>query len=293
MRRQARSRSRCLRRAAQARRQCRPPRRRRLRSLPGRWRTARQCLQRPPERDVLRRRPAVARQSGDRPRRTLLGCAATTPRQAQRHRPASGRPAAVTGKLVAQRGCTSSRSIIEPVFSQGFPPPPASPGTPLTSHPAKQASRGPRGGGEIRCMDGVGSVKMPRSATRTLVLMPVAIALNIALGSTVQQALKLPIYLDSVGTVLTGVLAGPIAGLATGALTTIIWPYVLPPPLQAPTAGPFAVTAAVIGLLAGFWGVAWALPRASHHRSALAACRFGRGCPGSPCHRLHLQPGLH
>lgn len=103
-------------------------------------------------------------------------------------------------------------------------------------------------------MDRVGSEQMPRSTTRTLVLMPVAIALNIALGSTVQQALKLPIYLDSVGTVLTGVLAGPIAGMATGALTNIIWAYVLPPPLQAPTAGPFAITAAVIGLLAGLWG---------------------------------------
>ncbi|HKA51520.1 MAG TPA: hypothetical protein VKK19_18215 [Candidatus Dormibacteraeota bacterium] len=95
---------------------------------------------------------------------------------------------------------------------------------------------------------------MPRSATRTVVLMPVAIALNIALGSTVQQALKLPIYLDSVGTILTGVLAGPIAGLVTGGLTNIVWAYALPPPLQAPTAGPFAVTAAVIGLLAGLWG---------------------------------------
>ena len=95
---------------------------------------------------------------------------------------------------------------------------------------------------------------MPRSTTRTLVLMPVAIALNIALGSTVQQALKLPIYLDSVGTVLTGVLAGPLAGAATGALTNLIWAYVLPPPVQAPTAGPFAITAAAIGLLAGLWG---------------------------------------
>jgi len=95
---------------------------------------------------------------------------------------------------------------------------------------------------------------MPLSATRTLVLMPVAIALNIALGSTVQQALKLPIYLDSLGTVVTGVLAGPLAGLATGALTDLIWAYVLPQPLGAPTAGPFAITAAVIGLLAGLWG---------------------------------------
>lgn len=97
---------------------------------------------------------------------------------------------------------------------------------------------------------------MPLSATRTLVLMPVAIALNIVLGSTVQQALKLPIYLDSLGTVVTGVLAGPLAGLVTGALTDLIWAYVLPPPLAAPTAGPFALTAAVIGLLAGLWG--WA-----------------------------------
>src|SRR5262249_16002946 len=103
-------------------------------------------------------------------------------------------------------------------------------------------------------MDRLGSEHMPRSVTRTLVLMPVAIALNIALGSTVQQALKLPIYLDSVGTVLTGVLAGPLAGAATGVLTNLIWAYVLPPPLQAPTAGPFAITAAAIGLLAGLRG---------------------------------------
>ena len=91
-------------------------------------------------------------------------------------------------------------------------------------------------------------------ATRTLVLMPIAIALNVALGSTVQQVLKLPIYMDSLGTVLTGVLGGPLAGLATGVLTNLLWAYVLPPPLAAPTAGPFAVTAAVIGLLAGVWG---------------------------------------
>jgi hypothetical protein len=91
-------------------------------------------------------------------------------------------------------------------------------------------------------------------STRTLVLMPVAIALNIAFGSTVQQALKLPIYLDSLGTIVTGVLAGPLAGMLTGALTNLIWAYVLPPPVQAPTAGPFAITAAVIGLLAGLWG---------------------------------------
>jgi hypothetical protein len=95
---------------------------------------------------------------------------------------------------------------------------------------------------------------MPLSATRTLVLIPAAIALNIVLGSTVQQVLKLPIYLDSLGTILTGVLAGPLPGLLTGVLTDLIWAYALPAPLAAPTAGPFAITAGVIGLLAGLWG---------------------------------------
>ena len=43
--------------------------------------------------------------------------------------------------------------------------------------------------------------------TRTLILMPVGIALNIILGATVATALKIPIYLDSIGTILVGVLA--------------------------------------------------------------------------------------
>ena len=46
--------------------------------------------------------------------------------------------------------------------------------------------------------------------------MPVAIAINIVLGYTVQTVLKLPIYLDSIGTILVGVLAGPLAGALTG-----------------------------------------------------------------------------
>jgi hypothetical protein len=82
--------------------------------------------------------------------------------------------------------------------------------------------------------------------------MPVAIAINIVLGYTVQSVLKLPIYLDSIGTILVGVLAGPIPGAITGALSNIIWQYA--PGIGGGTIGPFAVTAAVIGLLAGLWG---------------------------------------
>ncbi len=45
-------------------------------------------------------------------------------------------------------------------------------------------------------------------STRVIVLIPIAIAINIVLGYTVQTVLKLPIYLDSIGTILVGVLAG-------------------------------------------------------------------------------------
>jgi hypothetical protein len=88
--------------------------------------------------------------------------------------------------------------------------------------------------------------------TRVIALIPVAIAINIVLGYTVQQVLKLPIYLDSIGTILVGVLAGPIAGAVTGAASNIIWQYA--PGIGGGTIGPFAITAAVIGVLAGVWG---------------------------------------
>jgi len=83
--------------------------------------------------------------------------------------------------------------------------------------------------------------------TRTLVLIPIAIALNIAIGELVVR-LKLPIYLDSIGTVLVGAIAGPWAGALTGALANLIWG------LFNPYAAPFFYVAAVIGLLAGLAG---------------------------------------
>jgi hypothetical protein len=89
-------------------------------------------------------------------------------------------------------------------------------------------------------------------STRVIALMPVAIAINIVLGYTVQQVLKLPIYLDSIGTILVGVLAGPIPGALTGILSNLIWQYA--PGIGGGTIGPFAITAGVIGLLAGLWG---------------------------------------
>jgi hypothetical protein len=90
--------------------------------------------------------------------------------------------------------------------------------------------------------------------TRTIVLIPIAIAINIILGQTVAAALKVPVYLDSIGTILVGVLAGPIAGAVTGGLANLIWTYVLPAPFHSDYAGPFFIVAVEIGLLAGVFG---------------------------------------
>jgi energy-coupling factor transport system substrate-specific component len=98
--------------------------------------------------------------------------------------------------------------------------------------------------------------------TRTIVLMPLAIALNIILGQAVAAAIKIPIYLDSIGTILVGALAGPLAGALTGFLSNALWTYVVPPPFQSAFAAPFAIVAVVIGLLAGVFGRAgWLRPR--------------------------------
>ena len=93
--------------------------------------------------------------------------------------------------------------------------------------------------------------------TRTLVLMALAIPINIILGQIVASALRLPVYLDSIGTILVGVLAGPIPGALTGLLSNLSWTFVLAgTPFGSPFAWPFAIVAAEIGLLAGVFGSA-------------------------------------
>ncbi len=108
--------------------------------------------------------------------------------------------------------------------------------------------------------------------TRTIVLIPIAIAINIILGQTVSAALKVPVYLDSIGTILVGVLAGPIAGALTGGLANLIWTYVLPAPFHSDYAAPFFIVAVEIGLLAGVFG----------------RLGFFRSRPNTPTYRLAI-----
>ena len=82
--------------------------------------------------------------------------------------------------------------------------------------------------------------------TMTWVLIPVAIAINIAIGQIV-LVLKLPVYLDSIGTVLVGVICGPWAGALTGTLSSMIWGLVIDP-----GAFPWWPVALFIGFVAGW-----------------------------------------
>ena len=59
------------------------------------------------------------------------------------------------------------------------------------------------------------------SSPRILALIPVAVALNLATGLVVAE-LSLPVYLDTIGTVLAAALAGPAAGVATGLVSQVL-----------------------------------------------------------------------
>jgi len=118
------------------------------------------------------------------------------------------------------------------------------------------------------------AISWGRFDTRTIVLIPIAMAINIVLGQTVASVLKVPIYMDSIGTILVGVLAGPIPGLVTGILTNLVWTYVIPSPFHSDFAAPFAVVAAWIGLFSGLaaqWGFFRSRPNASWGKIAGAA----------------------
>lgn len=82
-------------------------------------------------------------------------------------------------------------------------------------------------------------------STLTLALMAVGIVLNLVLGQTV-SLLKLPIFLDSLGTVIVALLAGPWAGGLTGLLSNLIWGMI-----SDPVAAAFTPVAMIIGIVAG------------------------------------------
>ena len=87
--------------------------------------------------------------------------------------------------------------------------------------------------------------KSPILSSRTLVLIVFSIAINM-IGGQISSMIKLPIFLDSIGTLICALLAGPWIAVLTGLLTNLLWGL-----LSGPIAAAFAPVAMMIGLSAG------------------------------------------
>ncbi|MFF0311768.1 hypothetical protein ACFYSC_30390 [Streptosporangium sp. NPDC004379] len=81
----------------------------------------------------------------------------------------------------------------------------------------------------------------------TIFMIPIGIAINFV-GGQLALLLKLPVYLDSIGTVLVGALCGGIPGAFVGLVSNGINSITSPPTLA------FGVLSVMFGLLAGWLG---------------------------------------
>ena len=79
----------------------------------------------------------------------------------------------------------------------------------------------------------------------TIFMIPIGIATNF-IGGQIAILLKLPIYLDSIGTILVGALCGGLPGAVVGLISNII------NSITSPTNLPYAVLSVMFGVLAGW-----------------------------------------
>lgn len=82
-------------------------------------------------------------------------------------------------------------------------------------------------------------------STAAISLIPAAIGINY-LGKLFAGLLKLPVWLDSIGTILSSMLAGPIIGALSGIFNNIIFGLTADP-----ISTVYAVTSGAIGLVVG------------------------------------------
>jgi energy-coupling factor transport system substrate-specific component len=87
-----------------------------------------------------------------------------------------------------------------------------------------------------------------RLNTLGIVLIPVCIAINFV-GHAIATTLKLPLFLDSIGTILGGILAGPWVGGLAGFITNLISSGTIDP-----IAAPYSVISLALGFAAGIAG---------------------------------------
>jgi energy-coupling factor transport system substrate-specific component len=86
--------------------------------------------------------------------------------------------------------------------------------------------------------------KAAKYSTMAILLIPIGIAINYV-GGQIALILKLPVFIDVIGTILVGALAGPLFGAITGLVTNLILG------ITAPTWIPYAIVNVAIGIVAG------------------------------------------
>ncbi|MCY9516584.1 ECF transporter S component [Paenibacillus apiarius] len=82
-------------------------------------------------------------------------------------------------------------------------------------------------------------------STAALVLIPVAVGINY-IGKLFAGVLKLPLWLDAIGTVLSSMLAGPVIGGLSGLINNVMYGLTMDP-----ISFVYALTSVFIGLVAG------------------------------------------
>ena len=83
--------------------------------------------------------------------------------------------------------------------------------------------------------------------TMAILLVPIGIAINVV-GGQIAVVLKLPVFIDVIGTILVGSLAGPLLGGVTGLATNLILG------ITNPSWIPYAIVNVAIGVAAGYAG---------------------------------------
>lgn len=92
-----------------------------------------------------------------------------------------------------------------------------------------------------------------RLNTLGIVLIPVCIAID-WVGHAIATGLRLPLFLDSIGTILGGLLAGPWVGGLAGFITNLISSGTVDP-----IAAPYSIVSLLLGFAAGIAGyLGWA-----------------------------------
>lgn len=83
-------------------------------------------------------------------------------------------------------------------------------------------------------------------STKSLVLIPIAVGINL-IGGTLCSTLKLPLFLDMIGTIVIACLSGPWVSALCGLLTNVFLALVANPVYL-----PYSLVSILCGLVTGY-----------------------------------------